>query len=427
MVAVRHHAGMPTNYTGRSMGRPVLAALLLLSAISATAINNGVARTPPLGWSTWETCGDEGCKHDYCNEHEVLQVADVLVSSGLRDLGWKYVNLDDCWGAMARTASGALTWDVGRFPSGIPTLAERVHARGLKLGIYTSAGDTTCHGQAGSRGHYEADARAFASWGIDYVKFDWCGNIKDQVWLGAQAHREFAAAVNATGRSMAIEVVAGYFFLGAETPKYAHVWRFCTDHHDNWASTLTQLECRADQGKVRGAPGGWASMDMLTTGGAGCGRAAHCPGQSEGEYRTEFVLWALTQSPLLVATDLRTFTAPMRELMRNDELIAHHQSTATPPGGRLGQWRCAEPLQCSIWGRSTAADGSQWLIALVNTGNRSHTIECQWKLLRWEKEVEASVRDVLARRSPQNKTSGAVAASVRPHDTVLLLLTQSHA
>jgi alpha-galactosidase len=136
MVAVRHHAGMPTNYTGRSMGRPVLAALLLLSAISATAINNGVARTPPLGWSTWETCGDEGCKHDYCNEHEVLQVADVLVSSGLRDLGWKYVNLDDCWGAMARTASGALTWDVGRFPSGIPTLAERVHARGLKLGIY---------------------------------------------------------------------------------------------------------------------------------------------------------------------------------------------------------------------------------------------------------------------------------------------------
>ena len=223
---------------------------------------------------------------------------------------------------------------------------------------------------------------------------------------------------------MAIEVVAGYFFLGVETPMYAHVWRFCTDHHDNWESTLTQLECRADQGKLRGAPGGWASMDLLTTGGAGCDHAAHCPGQSEGEYRTEFVLWALTQSPLLVATDLRDFTPRMRELMLNDELIGYHQSTMTPPGERLGHWRCTEPLQCSVWGRTLATDGSQWLIALVNTGNRTHTIVCEWKWLKWERKVNASVRDVLARERRQNQTSGAVSASVGPHDTVLLLLTQ---
>ena len=110
--------------------------------------------------------------------------------------------------------------------------------------------------------------------------------------------------------------------------------------------------------------------------------------------------------------------------MLNDELIGYHQSTMTPPGERLGHWRCTEPLQCSVWGRTLATDGSQWLIALVNTGNRTHTIVCEWKWLKWERKVNASVRDVLARERRQNQTSGAVSASVGPHDTVLLLLTQ---
>jgi alpha-galactosidase len=400
------------------------ALLILFRAGGGLAINNGVARTPPLGWSTWETCGNAACEHDFCTESEVLEVADILVSSGLRDLGWEYVNLDDCWSGASRDAEGALTWDTARFPSGIASLAASVHERGLKLGIYTSAGDKTCHNLPGSRGHYEADALTFASWGVDYIKFDWCGDIKDEVWLGSKAHRQFAAAVNATGRRMAIEVVAGYFFLGRETPDYAHVWRFCTDHHDTWPSTSAQLACRADQGHLRGAPGGWASMDLLTTGGAGCAGSAHCPGQSDAEYRTEFVLWSLTQSPLLVATDLRNMTTIMKKLMLNKDLVGFHRSTQTPPGRWLGQWPCAEPLSCAIWGRPVTADGSQWLVALVNSGNSSHTIKCKWKLLDWDAKAVASVRNVLEQRA-ENTTSGAVQAKVDPHDTELLLLSRA--
>lgn len=113
------------------------------------------------------------------------------------------------------------------------------------------------------------------------------------MWLGAQAHRDFAKAVNATGRAMYIEVVAGYFFLRAQISTVANSWRFCTDHHDVWKSTDAQILCRVDQANVTGQPGGWASMDFLHTGGAGCATGNHCAGQTDDEYKTEFVLWSV--------------------------------------------------------------------------------------------------------------------------------------
>ena len=290
---------------------------LLLALRAASALPNGLASTPPLGWSSWLTCEPGGggtCVHDFCNEGEVKAAAEAMQANGMQALGWRYIVLDDCWARTSRDAAGRLTWDPARFPSGIPALVDWMHARGFLFGLYTSAGDVTCSSGGrnasvpGSRGHFEVDTKTFATWQLDYVKLDWCGDAKKEPWVGARLHEEFAAAMNATARPMVLEVVTGYFFLRERVSEYANTWRFCEDHKDHWKSTTEQLECRALlQHEARGAPGGWAYMDVLTTGGAGClhGGGAHCAGQSADEYRTEAAIWAITQSPLLVATDVR--------------------------------------------------------------------------------------------------------------------------
>ena len=146
-----------------------------------------------------------------------------------------------------------------------------------------------------------------------YIKLDWCGDIKKQVFDGSSAHRDFANAVNKSGRAMYLEVVAGYFFLGRDVAEVANSYRFCEDHHDSWSSSSEAVTCRVDlNGNVTGAPGAWPFMDFLTTGGAGCAGASHCPGMTDDEYRTDVIIWALTQSPLIVATGEWAPTASSR-------------------------------------------------------------------------------------------------------------------
>ena len=190
----------------RAAAASAAAAAAAFCLTAAQALENGVARTPPLGWSTWETCGDTNCTKDVCTEGEVKASADAMVRSGLLATGWNYVVLDDCWAARERNArDDSITWNRARFPSGIPALATWLHARHFRLGLYTSAGRTTCHvGLPGSEGHYEQDAATFAAWGVDYVKFDWCGDSRYEPWTGKAAHVRFASALNATGRPIAL-------------------------------------------------------------------------------------------------------------------------------------------------------------------------------------------------------------------------------
>lgn len=402
------------------------ATVLSLSVVPlVTGLDNGAGRTPVLGWSTWQTCGDTACSHDACTETEIKSVAVAMAANGMLDIGWDTISLDDCWVAETRAVpDGPLGWDVTRFPSGIPALVQWLAAKGFKLGLYTSAGNTTCTGRPGSRGHYEADAAAFAAWGVKYIKLDWCGDIKDEVAQGAPAHRAFAAAVNRTGSPIFIEVVAGYFFLGPAVGEVANSWRFCTDHQDLWKSTAAQLDCRLDQGQLAGSPGAWASMDFLMTGGAGCAAADHCPGQTDDEYKTEFVLWSLTQSSMIVDTDVRNMTAVMRHALLNPELIEPFRSTMYPPGRHLGYWAgCTELLACHVWGRQvgSATSGWEWLVALVNTGSKSHRITAEFKLLGWDGATAAAGRDPWL-HAPLPNVTGAVEATVPPHGTEVILL-----
>ena len=239
-----------------------------------------------IGWNTWKTCGDAGCTHDYCDEHEIKSTAEAMLNNGMFELGYNYVNMDDCWAYPRNNVTGEIQWDPDRFPSGIPALADWLHERGFKFGLYTSIGDETCSTGGrdfpipGSEGHFEQDTASFASWGVDYVKLDWCGDVKDHFVVeghlrGAELHKEFAAAMNATGRPMWLEIVAGYWFLKHETADYSNSWRFCEDHHDEWESTMEAVACRKDQGErpfnlTTGEAGAWPYLDFLMTGGEGC-------------------------------------------------------------------------------------------------------------------------------------------------------------
>lgn len=179
----------------------------------------------------------------------------------MQALGWNYINLDDCWAYSRDNVTNQLTWDTERFPNGMDGLAKWLHDRNFKFGLYTSAGDSTCSSGGrpitvpGSEGYYKEDAEAFASWGVDYVKLDWCGDVKDHFVIdgikdGKIYHKEFAQALNNTGRPMFLEIVAGYWFLRHETAEYANSWRFCTDHHDEYESTIEAVGCRLDQGEL---------------------------------------------------------------------------------------------------------------------------------------------------------------------------------
>lgn len=384
------------------------------------------------------TCGDEGCTHDYCDQSEIKTVAQAMVDNGMQKLGYNYINLDDCW-ASTRSSNGTLLWDSDRFPDGLPALISWLHERNFKFGLYTSAGNLTCssggrpHSIPGSREHYEMDAATFAAWKVDYVKFDWCGDIKTQVWNGARAHKDFAAAMLKAGRPMFLEVVAGYFFLLDGIANYSNSWRFCLDHKDQWTgeySTAAQIFCRVDQklGAPVGSPGGWAHMDFLHTGGKGCASKAHCPGQTDDEYRTAFALWSLLQSPLIVDVDVRVMTPIMNETIMNKELIDIHQSTVTPPGTKLGTWLCNDlPGACQVWGRrlDSVTNESDWLIALVNFGNKTHDISVKWQTLGWDPSTAVQVRD-LWQHMALPAAVGQVTARVQSHGTQVLRLTANH-
>ena len=186
---------------------PYLRLLGALLAVPAFCYDNGLGRTPPMGWNSWCTgtllepsvCNLVG--NDPCSEGEVKAIADSMVANGMDKLGYEFLELDDCWSATARDASGQLQADAKKFPSGMASLADYVHARGLKLGLYTSVGDKTCKGdRPGSYGHYATDASTLVGWGVDMIKMDHCGAKGNGTFTDRQLYGEMSAALNATGR-----------------------------------------------------------------------------------------------------------------------------------------------------------------------------------------------------------------------------------
>ncbi|WIN00524.1 ricin-type beta-trefoil lectin domain protein [Actinoplanes oblitus] len=318
--------------------RTLLATGLLLLAGTATvlpgtaaqALDNGVARTPPMGWNSWNTFG--------CNISETLirQMADAMVSSGMRDLGYQYVVVDDCWFNPNRDGSGNLQGDPTRFPSGMKALGDYLHGKGLKFGIYQVPLDKTCAqyfnsypGATGSGGHEAQDARQFAAWGVDYLKYDWCsptGTIDQQVTTFAKMRDALAA----TGRPIVYSINPNSIHAKTGPQRnwgdVANMWRTTEDISAAW-----------DTGQTNGYPMGVKNIVDVTVPLAGYARPGQFndpdmmevgrSGLTDTEQRSHFALWAMLASPLIAGNDLRSMSAATQTILKNPRLIAINQDT----------------------------------------------------------------------------------------------------
>ncbi len=287
------------------------------------ALENGLARTPPMGFNNWNTTA---CRADF-NEAMVLGIADIFVNRGLRDVGYQYVNLDDCWALPQRNAQGNLVPDPVRFPRGIKFLADYVHARNLKLGIYTSAGTKTCNvaGFPGALGHEYQDAALFASWGVDYLKYDNCNNQGVDAQLRYTTMRD---ALAATGRPIVYSICewgrTGPPRVWEWGKDVGNLWRTTGDISDNWGSMIGKAQFNRALPQWAG-PGHWNDPDMLEVGNGG---------MTATEYRTHFSLWAIMAAPLLIGSDLREVSDETFNILKNTDVIAVDQDHARPAGRR---------------------------------------------------------------------------------------------
>ena len=289
---------------------------------------NGLAQTPPMGWNSWNHFKNT------IDDQTIRSIADAMVSSGMRDAGYLYVNIDDTWQG-PRDAQGNLTGNQ-RFPD-MEALATYVHSKGLKLGIYSSPGPLTCAGYPGSYGYEVQDANTFANWGIDYLKYDWCS--ASSVYSGSEGFRwayvKMALALQATGRPI-VYSICNY---GSDDVQQwgpgvgGNLWRTTNDISDSWESMMANIEGQATTAQYAG-PGHWNDPDMLEIGNGG---------MTDDEYRTHMSLWALAAAPLLASNDLRSMPASTESILLNTEVTAIDQDAlgmqASPvTNGDLETW-----------------------------------------------------------------------------------------
>ncbi len=305
--------------------RALLAMLMVAGSITvglatttapAQALNNGLAKTPPMGWNDWNAFG---CG---VSEQLVEQTAAFMVSSGMKAAGYQYVNIDDCWMSSSRSSSGHLVPDPNKFPDGISGVATYVHNLGLKLGIYESAGTATCAGYPGSLNHETTDANDFAAWGVDYLKYDNCNNqgVDWQVRYNAMRN-----ALAATGRPIVYSLCEwgqdSVWTWGAGT---GNLWRTTGDINASFGSMLSIFHSNVALSSFAG-PGAWNDPDMLEVGN----------GQSFTEDRAEFSLWAEMAAPLISGTDLRSASPATLSLYKNAAVIAVDQDSLGKQGHEI--------------------------------------------------------------------------------------------
>ena len=274
---------------------------------------------PIMGWNSWDGFG---CN---INEAVVRETANALITSGMAAAGYVYVGIDDCWMAPQRDPDGRLQSDPVRFPSGIKALADQLHARGLKLGIYSSAGTMTCRGLPASLGHEDVDARTFAGWGVDLLKYDNCHH------QGVSPEKRYGAmrdALVATGRNIVYSICdwgENEPWTGWAANVGGNMWRTTGDILDRWDWMIYHLEGQ-DPLAFYSRPGGWNDPDMLMIGNGA---------MTTSEYRVQLSLWAMLNAPLVAGTDVRTLTAENLSILTNANLIAVDQDWSGGQGRRV--------------------------------------------------------------------------------------------
>jgi alpha-galactosidase len=364
---------------------------------------NGLAQTPPMGWNSWNKFA---CN---INEDTVRRVADAMVTSGMRDAGYEYVVIDDCWHG-PRDANGFITADPQKFPSGMRALGDYIHSKGLKFGIYSDAGKMTCGKRPGSQGHEYQDALTYARWGVDYLKYDWC-------YTGArnaeEAYALMADALKASGRDIVLSICE----WGNNQPwlwarKIGNLWRTTgdiwdafdrTDSKYSWAHNVVSIVDQNEPLWPYAGPSHWNDADMLEVGNGG---------MSSTEYRSHFSLWAMMASPLMAGNDIANMDEATRGILTNKEVIAIDQDRLGIQGRRV--WKDGDR---EVWMKPLSNGGRA--VLLFNRGKASTEITANWDQLGCPDKLQAAVRNLWAHRD-LGRRAGSFSATVEPHGVVML-------
>jgi alpha-galactosidase len=364
------------------MKKLITALLITCSAFSAFSQGNNyvqnynkfenLALTPPMGWNSWNKFA--------CNVDEKLirEVADAMVSSGMKDAGYTYINIDDCWHG-DRDSLGFIHPDAKRFPSGMKALADYIHSKGLKMGIYSDAGSQTCGGRPGSRGFEFQDAKTYASWGVDYLKYDWCNT---EGLKAEGAYKTMAAAIRKAGRPIVLSICEwGTDKPWVWGPQVGHLWRTtgdiyncfdCINDHGTWKSWGTmQILDKQDGLRKYAGPGHWNDPDMLEVGNGKL---------TPGEDRAHFGMWAMIAAPLIAGNDIRTMSKETQAILTNKHVVAVNQDSLGIQAFKYGVKDSVE-----IWFKPLK--NGKWAAAFLNRSKSSQKVNFDWSTEAVKDEV----------------------------------------
>lgn len=393
----------------------ILIAVVLVIAAKAQKYE-GLAMTPPMGWNSWNIYACD------INEQLVREVADAMVNRGMKDVGYEYIVIDDCW-QIGRDSLGFIVADTAKFPSGIKALADYIHSLGLKFGIYSDAGWKTCGGRPGSRGHEYQDAMKYAEWGVDFLKYDWCftDGLKAE-----GAYLTMREALAAAGRPILLSICEwGNDKPWEWGPEIGHMWRTTGDicakweghiEHGSWKawSAMTILDMQEGLRNYAG-PGHWNDPDMMEVGN----------GFTVSEDRAHFSMWCMIAAPLIAGTNLQHASDETIEILTNEEAIAINQD---PLGVQGFKYSDVDSLE--IWYKPLV-DGN-WAVCFLNRDSLDKEIDYNWaeiviadELSKRETDfanIVYSMRDVWAHKD-LGKTKKPLKTKVPSHDVLMLHLT----
>jgi alpha-galactosidase len=379
-----------------------LGPLLALALVAQPAAGEDrLALTPPMGWNSWNKFGCD------VSEGLIKETAAAMVSTGMKDAGYRYVVIDDCW-QVQRDEKGRIVPDPARFPSGMKALADDVHGKGLLFGLYSDAGSGTCQKRPGSKGYEELDARTYAAWGVDYLKYDWCNTEGQDT---RDAYGRMSQALRASGRPIVFSICE----WGSTKPwlwaqGIGHLWRTTGDIQDCWDCSrswggmgLTHIiDLQADLHPYAG-PGHWNDPDMLEVGNGG---------MTAAEYRAHFSFWALFAAPLMAGNDLRSAAPETLAILTNREVIAVDQDVLGMQGRKVRDDGAHE-----VW-LKLLADGSRAVI-LFNRGSEAADIVTSWEEIGLYPAGPALVRD-LWKKADLGSFVGRFSARVDPHGVAMV-------
>ncbi len=355
------------------------------------------AQTPPMGWNSWNKFG--------CNVSEklIMDIADKMVESGMKDAGYQYVVIDDCW-QVERDSLGFIQADPDRFPHGMKYLADYIHSKGLKFGLYSCAGSYTCQGRPGSRGHQFQDALMYAKWGVDYLKYDWCS---DEGQNAQAAYATMSDAIKESGRPIILSICE----WGEHEPwkwgkGIGHLWRVTADIRDcyqclfDWGGVgvLNVIDKMADLYPYAG-PGHWNDAEMLEVGNGG---------MTKDEYITHFSMWCMLAAPLMAGNDLTKMDKDTHEILTNKEVIAVDQD----PMGEQGR-RFMDMGEKEIWAKPLS--NGELAVCFLNRTDFPWKLDYNWRAqtIYFANEVNIHANEYVIRDLWKHKDIGTTAQNTK--------------